>query len=274
MPTTPDNPFPSLQRIMGLNTYTHGEESIIAQSLQAGTLQGASDGSMAHNRATQAWRIEPLQNNCLSQHYTQGAGPVDGDPHTLDSTTAERGGFLGPLWSAYELARKYALDRGAITMHIDNISSYTAGDPPQKGEGPLRHLTDDYHLKLLKQECTKALQAHNIQIHWCHVKSHQDLPKNQQKDKKGKALPLTQPALLNIDCDRRAEAMYTHPDKKQRPTHTPLLPNMVKAYFISNGITNNKKLKTQITRDMHGPPLTEYILNKTGWTRQIFETVD
>ena len=130
MPTPPDNIFLALERIVGNNTSTHGEERIIAQSLQAGTLQGASDGSMAHNRATQAWRIEPQQTNRLSQHYIQGAGPVDGDPHTLDSTTAERGGFLGPLWFAYQLAHKYTLDRGAITMHIDNISSFTAGDPP------------------------------------------------------------------------------------------------------------------------------------------------
>ena len=73
---------------------------------------------------------------------------------------------------------------------------------------------------------------------------------------------------------KRAEKIYTHPDKTQRPTHKPILPDMVKAYFISNGITNNKKLRTQITRDMHGSPLTRYILNKTGLTREIFETVD
>ena len=227
--TTPsDNTYQALTRVIGSNTITSGDERKIAQSLQAGTLQGASDGSMKHNKATQAWRMEPFQTNKLSNHYIQGAGPVDGDPHTLDSTTAERGGFLGPLWHAYTLARKYSLKQGAITMHIDNISSFTAGDPPQPGAGPLKHLTDDYHLKLLKQECTKCLERHNIQIHWCHVKSHQDLPKNQQKDKEGKALPLTQPALLNIDCDKRAEAMYTHRDKKQRPKHIPILPDMVR----------------------------------------------
>ena len=67
---------------------------------------------MAHNTATQAWRIEPKQTNSLSQHYIQGAGPVDGDPHTLDSTTAERGGFLGPLFYTYQLAAKHNLNRG------------------------------------------------------------------------------------------------------------------------------------------------------------------
>ena len=117
---------------------------------------------MAHNTTTQAWRIEPQQTNRLSQHYIEGVGPLDGDPHTLDLTTTERGGFLGPLYTAYQLAHKYNLKWGEITMHIDNIGSYTASDPPQKGEGPLRHLTDDYHLKLLKQECTKCLQEHNI----------------------------------------------------------------------------------------------------------------
>ena len=70
---------------------------------------------------TKAWRIEPLQNNRLSQHYMEGAGPVDGDPHTLDSTTTERGDFLGPLYTAYKISHKYNITQGAISMHINNI---------------------------------------------------------------------------------------------------------------------------------------------------------
>ena len=41
MPTPPDNIFQALGRIVGENTAIHGEERIIAQSLKAGTLQGA-----------------------------------------------------------------------------------------------------------------------------------------------------------------------------------------------------------------------------------------
>ena len=72
---------------------------------------------MTYNKATQAWIIESLERNRLSQHYIEGGGPVDRDPYTL----------------------------------------YTNGDPPKKGVGPLRHIRDDYHSKLLTKECTEYL---------------------------------------------------------------------------------------------------------------------
>ena len=81
---------------------------------------------------TKAWRIEPLQNNRLSQYYIKGAGPVDRDPHTLNSTTTERGGFLGSLYTEYKIAHKYNSTQGAITMHINKIGSFTNGDSPKK----------------------------------------------------------------------------------------------------------------------------------------------
>ena len=81
---------------------------------------------------TKVWRIKPLQNNRLSQHYIEGASPVDGDPHTLDSTTTERVGFLGPLYTAYKISHKYNITQGAITMHINNIGTFTNGDSHKK----------------------------------------------------------------------------------------------------------------------------------------------
>ena len=51
---------------------------------------------------------------------------------------------------AWKIARKYNVKNGKITMHVDNISSYTKGDPPKKCEGILRHLTENYDLKQLK----------------------------------------------------------------------------------------------------------------------------
>ena len=118
--------------------------------------------------------------------FHQGVGQVNGYPNTLDSIIAERGGFLGPLYTAYQIAHKYNITHRVITIHIHNIGSYTTGDSPKKGEEPLQHLTDDYRRKLLKQECTKLLQDHNIYINWCHVKSHQDLLKKTTKRQKRK----------------------------------------------------------------------------------------
>ena len=110
------NAHNAINRIIGNNTTSHGSEREISLSLQAGTLQGASNGSMTHNTATQAWSIEPQQTSCLSQHCIEGVGPVDGEPHILDSITLERGGFLGLLYTAYQLAHKYNFNQGVITM--------------------------------------------------------------------------------------------------------------------------------------------------------------
>ena len=101
-------------------------------------------------------------------------------------------------------------------MHVDNTSSFLDGDPPRQGEGALRHLGGDYDLKQMKKLCGESLELRNIEIEWNHVKAHQDEKKNQKKDKEGKAIPLTQAALINTDCDRRAENFYTHPDEKQK----------------------------------------------------------
>ena len=54
-----------------------------------------------------------------------------------------------------------------------------------------------------------------------------------------------------------------------------ILPSTVKANFSSNSIINNQKLKTQIKRNMHpSPQLTQYILDKTVWSRYTFKLVD
>ena len=54
---------------------------------------------------------------------------------------------IGPLFYAWKTAQKYNIKNGKITMHIDNISSYTKDDPPKKWEGVLRYLKSDYDLK-------------------------------------------------------------------------------------------------------------------------------
>ena len=138
-------------------------------------------------------------------------------------------------------------------MHIDNIASFTNYGPPRPWEGPLRHLTDDYDLKQLKPVCGTALKRHNISIDWCHVKAHQDENKNRTKDANGDYHPLSQAALLNIDCDKRADKMYTTPHKRYRLKSAILVPELVGAVYKSGGIINTSKLKRQIMKDRHGP---------------------
>ena len=150
-------------------------------------------------------------------------------------------------------------------MHVDNTSSFQDGNPPRPGEGALRHLGGDYALKQLKKLCDESLEHHNIEVEWQHVKAHQDEKKNRQKDKAGKLIPLTQAAHMNIDCDRRAEEFYSHPDETQQSSALINPIESMQVYFRSNGVINTGKLYTQIVRDRHGPPLKQYIKDKYHW---------
>ena len=105
------------------------------------------------------------------------------------------------------------------------------------------------------------------------MKAHQDETKNRQKDDNGEYLPLSQAALLNIDCDKRADEVYVTPYKEFRSRAEIIAPEQARAVFVSGGIINTSKLKTQIMRDRHGPPLKEYICRKTNWTEAQFNTV-
>ena len=59
------------------------------------------------------------------------------------------------------------------------------------------------------------LDRKGITVKFEHVKAHQDKKANRKKDKQGNLIPLTQPVLLNIDCDARAEDQYAEPTTPQ-----------------------------------------------------------
>ena len=87
------------------------------------------------------------------------------------------------------------------------------------------------------------MKERNIKIYFKHVKAHQDEEKIRPKNKDGSIPPLTQAALLNIDCDARAEHWYEESlqSNKRIIPHTTIL-----AYFKSNGVINTGKLFEQI----------------------------
>ena len=225
---------------------------------------------MKNKTGTSAWIIEPTYEK-RSDTYMFGAGPVDGDPAFLNSTRAERSGFIGPIFAIYQIAKKFNLRQGKLTMHVDNISSFLQGDPPRPGEGILRHHCGDYDLKQIKKKYTDELEARNTTLDFQHVKAHQDEKKNRPKNKDGTIPPLTQAALLNIDCNAHAELWYEEPQqsRKRMIPHT-----TIQAYFESNSVINTGKVFDQILRDRHGPILKEYIKKKHEYTKEQFESVD
>ena len=73
----------------------------IATVLEQGTLQGASDGLVRNKIGTIAWIIESQLENGRSKDNIYGAGLIDGDAEFLNSTRAERSGFLAPLFCVW-----------------------------------------------------------------------------------------------------------------------------------------------------------------------------
>ena len=249
-----------MERPIGNDLRFTGDLDELGEALKNGTLQGASDGSVKNKIGTSACIIEPTH---LTRDLSNigGAGPVDRDPDTMNSTRAERSGFLGPLHTVTLLAKRYNAKHGGITMHVDNTSSFQQGDQSKLREGALRYQCGDYNLKQMKKEITDKLDKRNITITFKHVKAHQDEKRNRKKDKQGNIIPLTQPDLLNIDYDARAEDQYAEDNKS---TSRIMPHSSINTYFESGDVINTGKLLQQIVKDRHGLDIQKYIKRNTN----------
>ena len=75
---------------------------------------------------------------------------MDGHHSAMNSTRAERAGFKVPLLVTLKIATHYNLNKGSLTMHVDNMGSYPNGRSPAAGKSTFKYLTSDYDLKLHK----------------------------------------------------------------------------------------------------------------------------
>ena len=144
----------------------------------------------------------------------EGSGIVDGNTATNDSTRAERGGRISILGVILQVAETYELQQGHVKILIDNTTALTYGNRPREGDGPFKHLTDDYDLKCWVTRLElRLLKNHNIVITYKHVYSNQDDPQKLMKINKNltlaeaikQAKSPNPEALLNIACDKAAE---------------------------------------------------------------------
>ena len=120
------------ERITGPARY-NGNPASFATALKQGTLIGASDASVKNGIGAGAWVLATQE----LENTMGGAGPIDGDPATMQSTRAERGATIGSLYAILGVAKDYNLRKGQATLYVDNQGSYTKGKAPEKGEGPI-----------------------------------------------------------------------------------------------------------------------------------------
>ena len=249
-----------IERIQG-PVHHEGNRKKLAAALRSGKLVGASDGSVKNGIGSHAWIITKKSKTHKHKSRIYGAGPVDGHPRSMNSTRAERAGFLGPLIQTLSLAQEYNITRGKLTMHVDNIGSYKKGQAPQMGDGTFRHVIADYDLKLHKSTLEYKLKTeHNVEVEYCHVKAHQDT--KPVLDTKGKPLPLNQAAKLNIFCDKQAEKVRENPTPGHEPKINPEMASGTQVYFQSKGVTNVKNLYEQIHQHIHEDAQIDYLKTK------------
>ena len=102
---------------------------------------------------------------------------VDGDCEINDSTRAERGGRVGMLAVLIHYAKYINLTKVHITILIDNQQALRYGTCPRHGDGPFKHLADDFDLKCWASIFEQDLKRnHNIILDYQHVYSQQDDP--------------------------------------------------------------------------------------------------
>ena len=108
----------------------------------------------------------------------------------------------------------FKLQKGYVSIVIDNTTAVCYGPNPREGGGPFKHLTDDYDIKCWASSMDESLRKdHNTLVTYQHLYSHQ---KNSVKLMKVyQSLTLVEAikrakktgvrAKVNIACDKEAE---------------------------------------------------------------------
>ena len=196
---------------------------------------------------------------------------VDGDTATNVSNQAERGGRIGILAVILKIAKIHDIQRGHVKILIDNKQALAYGTQPRHGDGPFKHLADDYDLKcwITKLEIELA-QSHNILITYEHVYSHQDDPVKlmkidpqlSYKEAIEKAKKPSVQAQVNMVCDK--EATRGQEIFRDRQKENGILPDEVGAVLTIEGKQIFRKMKEAIYFAAHAPEMVEY-LAKYEW---------
>ena len=147
---------------------------------------------------------------------------MDGHSDFINSTRAERVGFICSLMNTLHIAQEFKITVETLHMNVGNMGSYRKGDAPKMRDSTFKHVISDYDLKLHKSSLEPKLKTdHNIVVEYHHVKAHQDT--KPLKYMKGKVIPLTKAAKLNIICDKMAEEERITPTSRNGDQHKGVL---------------------------------------------------
>ena len=232
----------------------NGAELIAA--LNAGTLVGASDGSLRQNEEGNYGGYGfSIQAQVHDEHRIVGMGST---PKTNDMTslTSEMFGILGTLIVVYIISLHNSQNddsnRSVIHIFSDNKEAIQRSSDRPEPLNVSEHMKAEYDVMMLIWDIQDLL-PHKIKHCW--VKGHQDTTKSGEK----LYGPFVREVQLNIEMDRVANEGC-----KLEPWRRPIFSHTKMGFYNNNGvmITN---WDTFLYEYINGPTLHQYISEKYGW---------
>jgi hypothetical protein len=245
------------QRLIGPTPPTAFQFSEIMHTLQEESeLLGCTDGSYveAEDQCYQGWIVA----SDASRTIAEGSGAGHGHPNVLSSYRAELSGILALLYLVYRISSYHGITAGAIRVYCDNKSalSKTVKVAPL---GITPFLTTDYDLIHLIRIYVSLLP---ITLYGEWVKGHYSGERREYKH----------------DLNDRADSLATSAHRRlpgQYATQpvVPAPPGYRVRLFNRKGLIASKYYQF-LAQAHHEQPLIEHILRKTGWSKEVFNSID
>jgi hypothetical protein len=252
-----------LQRLIGNIEWPPPETlSKIADSIKAGTLIGASDGSVryADSLASHAWILQTPDGSELAGH-----GPVDGAERYRTSHRAELQGQAALFLMISLLAKFYEICSGKLQSFCDNQPVVTK---MKRGWRMLRlrHIKGpDSDIQAILRTTLASLRDENgvtYSAEW--VRSHQD------KIHDLRSLP--REIALNIRMDDATKTAYDLPQRWLTQETVPVYQQEGCAVYLDN-IKITSSLSSTLADHWHTAEAKQYLLERHGITDQLLRNI-
>jgi hypothetical protein len=188
----------------------------------------------------------------------EGAGPVDGDPHTASSTRSELFGYAGSLELLLLLKKVYQLfDTGAtVITWMDSSSAMTRLDDLEQSTPNSGQYPDDADILTHIQWLWNGLPGITHTRQW--IKAHQD------SDSPYADLPWS--ARLNVMADSLATAYYQNATTRNKPITNSHYFSTCRVSLLVNGKRVTAKYAASIRFHINGTNHRRFLQGtKPGW---------
>ena len=258
---------PTMKQIIGKATCS-ANRSALLEHLHNGTLIGASDGSVIDDNFTShGAHAFVLGSNMTGQNFITGYSKTP-ESTTIASLTTELYGLIAATLTILCISKYYMIeqiDLPPIYIYSDNEQAIEMAN---KQEDPINisdTLKFEYDLQGLLHQIKHLLPV-TVKYQW--VKAHQDELTTSRQKIFG---PFQRHVEMNIIADSLANkaSKLTRHDCLQRPTYS----STAIGVYTKQGVFIGD-LQEQLTLNMHGNDLLEYLTQKHQWNNTSIQTIN